>query len=129
MQCSEGSPIGWLSQHGEDATAHPPREVVGLVVLVGAALIGDVPELGLDRDAEVLVERFVAVPAARPSGRSSATRTSTTAAASGERGRGGGPAGAGAAEGAGGGGRGRDAVLAAVRGGPVELVIGSVGRT
>ncbi|MFI9810610.1 DUF6232 family protein [Saccharothrix variisporea] len=48
---------------GKDATAYPLREVFGLallVALVGAALAGVVPELGLDRDVRVLVERFAA---------------------------------------------------------------------
>ncbi|XVV04134.1 DUF6232 family protein [Actinosynnema sp. CA-248983] len=49
---------------GKDATAYPLREVFGLVALmalVGAAVAGVVPELGLDNGVEALVGRFSAV--------------------------------------------------------------------
>ncbi|CAL9655167.1 hypothetical protein SUDANB95_06729 [Actinosynnema sp. ALI-1.44] len=53
-----------LRWSGKDATAYPLREVFGLVVfgaLVGAAVVGVLPELGLGGDVEELVERFAAV--------------------------------------------------------------------
>lgn len=53
-----------LRWSGKDATAHPLREVAGLVVfvaLVGAAVAGVLPELRLGGDVEELVERFAAV--------------------------------------------------------------------